>query len=157
MAGCVHRNFSDDSMQSARASSTSGPPLSFGSSRHAKPCHRYGFSCVSIVGVIDPFPELQALLKNLHVTPQPEEAFSLAAAEKRWEGLLGAATDSSPLERAACGALLRYVEETHKGQVPALNPPSKFAAHSAMSIDPATRRALELTQSMSGNGQLTRA
>ncbi|WP_255449670.1 DNA mismatch repair protein MutS [Shimia ponticola] len=53
-------------------------------------------------------------------------------------------------ELSALGALLGYVELTQKGKTPSLRPPIKETRGQAMEIDAATRRNLELTQSLSG-------
>ena len=52
-------------------------------------------------------------------------------------------------ERAAAGALLNYLNETQKGILPKLQQLKKIRAERFMEIDPATRRSLELTQSLS--------
>jgi len=48
------------------------------------------------------------------------------------------------------GALIQYLEITQKGQLPLLRPPVSEAIASVMQIDAATRRNLELTQTLSG-------
>ena len=53
-------------------------------------------------------------------------------------------------ELAAAGALLDYVRLTQIGQLPLLQAPSRLAADAVMVIDPATRRNLELTETLSG-------
>ncbi len=53
-------------------------------------------------------------------------------------------------EIAAAGALVDYVELTQKGRLPRLHPPSRVEQGAVMEIDAATRRNLELTQTMSG-------
>lgn len=50
----------------------------------------------------------------------------------------------------AVGALIGYAELTQMGKLPRLNPPKIVASSSRMSIDPRTRRNLELTESMAG-------
>ncbi|MCP5405717.1 MAG: DNA mismatch repair protein MutS [Pseudomonadaceae bacterium] len=52
---------------------------------------------------------------------------------------------------AAVGALLGYAELTQMGKLPALKHPRQVAARSVLEIDPATRRNLELTESLAGN------
>ncbi|MFW2542846.1 DNA mismatch repair protein MutS [Primorskyibacter sp. 2E107] len=56
----------------------------------------------------------------------------------------------SRCELSAMGALVDYLEITQKGRVPLLNPPRQEAVTRLMQIDTATRRNLELTQSMNG-------
>ena len=56
-------------------------------------------------------------------------------------------------EVAAGGALAAYVELTQKGRVPPLQPPRQLAEDAVLEIDPATRRNLELTRTLSGERQ----
>ncbi len=51
---------------------------------------------------------------------------------------------------AAMGALIRYLDLTQKGNLPLLQPPAAVLRAKSMQIDAATRRNLELTQSLSG-------
>ena len=51
---------------------------------------------------------------------------------------------------AAMGGLLRYVEATQRGRLPALRPPVAEGADAAMRIDAATRRNLELVRTEAG-------
>ncbi|MEM1233225.1 MAG: DNA mismatch repair protein MutS, partial [Pseudomonadota bacterium] len=53
-------------------------------------------------------------------------------------------------ETSALGALLSYLEITQKGKLPNLRPPVRELRGSAVEIDAATRRNLELTRSLSG-------
>ena len=53
-------------------------------------------------------------------------------------------------EISACGALLDYLELTQKQTLPALQFPTKLRAEHYMSIDPATRRSLEITEALNG-------
>ena len=59
-------------------------------------------------------------------------------------------------EVAALSAILEYLEITQKGKLPLLRPPVRELQNATMQIDAATRRSLELTQSMQGgrNGSL---
>ncbi|MCV6596702.1 MAG: DNA mismatch repair protein MutS [Mangrovicoccus sp.] len=54
-------------------------------------------------------------------------------------------------ELAAMGALVDYLEITQKGKLPLLRPPEREIAGSHMRIDGATRRNLEITESLSGS------
>ncbi|MHC8507987.1 MAG: DNA mismatch repair protein MutS [Rhodospirillales bacterium] len=56
----------------------------------------------------------------------------------------------SAAETAAAGAVLDYVSLTMMGAAPRLDPPRPFGEGAVMEIDGATRRNLELTQTMSG-------
>ena len=53
-------------------------------------------------------------------------------------------------ELSAAGALVSYLELTQKGKFPALKPLKREADVGRMAIDPATRRNLELTETLSG-------
>jgi len=53
-------------------------------------------------------------------------------------------------EIAAAGAVLSYFELTQKGKLPALSPPRREAQTHVMAIDAATRRNLELIETLSG-------
>ena len=56
----------------------------------------------------------------------------------------------SRAELSAAGALIAYLELTQKGKLPALQPLRREASHAFMAIDAATRRNLELTETLSG-------
>jgi DNA mismatch repair protein MutS len=56
----------------------------------------------------------------------------------------------SRAELSAAGALIGYLELTQKGRMPALAPLAREAAQAFMAIDAATRRNLELTQTLAG-------
>lgn len=58
--------------------------------------------------------------------------------------------DLTRAEIAACGALIRYIGETQKGQFPHLLLPRRISGHSALEIDPSTMRSLELIRTQSG-------
>ncbi len=95
------------------------------------------------------------------LTVQPHSRFDSENARKRLEALFGVATlDSfggfSRAEITAAGALIDYVELTQKGRFPRLSAPRQLALGTVMEIDAATRRNLELTQTMTGerNGSL---
>jgi DNA mismatch repair protein MutS len=56
----------------------------------------------------------------------------------------------SRAELAAAGALVAYLDDTQKGELPRLRPPQRVEAHATMAIDAATRRSLELTRNQQG-------
>ncbi len=56
-------------------------------------------------------------------------------------------------EIAAAGALAAYIDLTQKGRVPPLQAPRRLAEDGVLEIDPATRRNLELTRTLSGERQ----
>lgn len=89
------------------------------------------------------------------VTFLARASFDSSAAVKRLTavfnvGTLDAFGGFSRSENAAMGAIVDYLDITQKGKVPLLKPPVKEAPRSAMQIDAATRRNLELTRSLSG-------
>ncbi|WP_085867665.1 DNA mismatch repair protein MutS [Pseudoruegeria aquimaris] len=88
-------------------------------------------------------------------TPMARAAFDSTSAETRLTELLGvSALDAfgqfDRAEISAMGALVEYLEITQKGKLPLLRPPRRESLGSAMQIDTATRRNLELTQALSG-------
>ncbi|MCA1907059.1 MAG: DNA mismatch repair protein MutS [Magnetospirillum sp.] len=89
------------------------------------------------------------------LTPLPSVRFDSENARRRLEALYGVgALDAfgafGRAELAAGGALVDYVELTQKGKLPRLNPPRRLAQGAVMEIDGATRRNLELAQTLGG-------
>lgn len=89
------------------------------------------------------------------LTPLPSVRFDSENSRRRLETLYGVgALDGfgafSRPELAAGGALVDYIELTQKGKLPRLNPPRRLAQGAVMEIDAATRRNLELTETLSG-------
>ena len=92
------------------------------------------------------------------LTPLPMSRFDSEGGRLRLEKFYGvAALDGFGAfgrpEWAAMGALLDYVELTQKGKLPRIAPPRRFIEGSVLEIDGATRRNLELVQSLSGERQ----
>ena len=104
-------------------------------------------------------PRLRGVLEsldNVALTPMPGSRFDSVAGERRLQTALGVAVldafgQFSRPELAAAGALLDYVDLTQRGRMPALRAPSRQAPASFMAIDPATRRNLELVETLSGS------
>ncbi len=71
--------------------------------------------------------------------------------------LAGFGCEGMPLAITAAGALLAYVRETQKAAVPHLRALSVEQADDALLMDPATRRNLELDESLAGRPELTLA
>ena len=71
--------------------------------------------------------------------------------------LAGFGCADKPLAVAAAGALLAYVRETQKAALPHLRSLSTEERDGALIMDPATRRNLELDESLSGKPALTLA
>ncbi len=102
-------------------------------------------------------PELFELLNDWKsaLSPLPNARFDSENGKRRIETALGvkaldAFGDCSRSEIAASGALLDYVDLTQAGKLPALRPPRRFSSGAFLAIDPATRRNLELTETLSG-------
>ncbi len=92
------------------------------------------------------------------LVPLPGARFDSTNGRKRLEALYAVGTlDAFGLfdrpELAALGALVDYVELTQKGKLPRLKPPRHLADGGVLEIDPATRRNLELTRTLSGERQ----
>ena len=90
------------------------------------------------------------------LTPLPAVRFDSQAGERRLKLLYQvAALDGFGAfvraELAAAGALVDYVELTQKGKLPLLKPPVRLEPGASMSIDAATRRNLELTETLTGS------
>jgi DNA mismatch repair protein MutS len=75
----------------------------------------------------------------------------------RTRDLAGFGCADKPLAIAAAGALLAYVRETQKSALPHLLSITTEERDAALIMDPATRRNLELDESISGSADLTLA
>jgi DNA mismatch repair protein MutS len=89
------------------------------------------------------------------LTPLPAPRFDSGNGEARLKILFEVASlDAfgafSRPELAAAGALIDYVSLTQEGQMPRLSPPRRLTEDTVMTIDAATRRNLELDQSLTG-------
>ena len=90
------------------------------------------------------------------LTPMPAMKFDSHAGERALKTRYGVASldgfgQFSRAELSAAGALIAYLDLTQKGKLPALSSPSRVAARAFMSIDAATRRNLELTETLGGD------
>jgi DNA mismatch repair protein MutS len=101
--------------------------------------------------------ELAPLIEDMGAacTPLARSSFDSAGAEKRLGDLFKVETlegfgSFGRAEMAALGALIDYLGLTQRGKLPLLRPPVREALGGAMQIDAATRRNLELVQSLSG-------
>jgi DNA mismatch repair protein MutS len=89
------------------------------------------------------------------LSPLPSSRFDSENARKRVEALFGVkALDGfggfTRAEVAAIGSLIDYVELTQVGRLPRLSPPRRLSRGARMEIDAATRRNLELTETLTG-------
>jgi DNA mismatch repair protein MutS len=97
------------------------------------------------------------------ITRRPAWHFDLDSAERSLTGqfgtrdLRGFGCEDTPLGVAAAGCLLQYVQETQRGALPHLRGLSVERRDQALIIDAATRRNLELTDSLSGQVKHTLA
>jgi len=105
-------------------------------------------------------PDLFEILSQWRdqLTPQPNSRFDSDNGEKRLLTLynvkeLTAFGDFTRAEVASLGALLDYAELTQKSDLKHLARPQKMALGHTLAIDPATRRNLELTRTLSGERQ----
>ncbi len=102
-------------------------------------------------------PDLFELLneRKANLTPLPNSRFDSDNGRKRLETLYGVRELAGfghflRAEVAAAGALVDYVELTQQGKLPVLSPPRRLGAGDVMEIDAATRRNLELTETLTG-------
>ncbi len=91
----------------------------------------------------------------ISLTPLSPSTFDSTNARGRIQELfkVGSLEAFGSFERAeigALGAIVAYLEITQKGKLPLLQPPRRESASANMQIDLATRRNLELTQSLQG-------
>src|SRR5579864_23688 len=100
-------------------------------------------------------PELFELLADWkeRLTPLPSQRFDSETGRRRLQTTFGVETLDAfgtfeRAEVAAAGALVDYVSLTQQGKLPRLSPPQRVAHGSAMAIDAATRRNLELMQTL---------
>ena len=100
---------------------------------------------------------LAPLLKSLGgaLTPLPSSRFDSAAGERALTGHYGLMSldglgSFSRAELSAAGALIAYLDLTQKGKRVALGRLAKVSPKHFMAIDAATRRNLELTETLSG-------
>jgi len=99
-------------------------------------------------------PQLKAFGPAL--TPLPSSRFDSAAGERALTGHFGLISldglgSFSRAELSAAGALIAYLDLTQKGKRVALGRLAKVSPKQFMAIDAATRRNLELTETLSGS------
>src|ERR1700675_4444448 len=86
-----------------------------------------------------------------------ESAARALSEQFRTRDLAGFGCADKPLGIAAAGALLAYVRETQKAALPHLLSITTEERDAALIMDPATRRNLELDESLAGKAELTLA
>ena len=102
-------------------------------------------------------PDLSAVLEDWDdaIVPQPSSRFDSENGRRRLETMFGVGTlegfgGFGRGEMAAAGALVDYLDLTQKGRIPRLSSPRRWREGGSVEIDPATRRNLELTRTLSG-------
>lgn len=102
-------------------------------------------------------PALGAARADLgdRITPLARQKFDVDAGERLLRRQFGVAAlegfgNFSPAEISAAGVVLSYLELTQKGRLPALRPPRQQAQTGLMQMDAATRRNLEILQTLAG-------
>ena len=89
------------------------------------------------------------------ITERPRSAFDSTAAQERIKETFSVQSSDafgqfSRAEQSALGALIDYFDITQVGRAPLLQAPRREAVDGAVTIDAATRRNLELTETLSG-------
>ena len=103
-------------------------------------------------------PPLRA---GIRLRPRPPWHFDLASASRLLTDQMGTldlkgfGVDELPLAISAAGALLQYVRDTQKSALPHIRALGVEDREDALVLDAATRRNLELDQSLSGNERAT--
>ncbi len=94
-----------------------------------------------------------------HWTPWPQWRFELGQAQQtlldhfQVHTLDAFGCAGRPYAIRAAGAVLAYLQETHKGALAQITSLSTYSTDHFMTLDPATRRNLELTESITGGRQ----
>jgi DNA mismatch repair protein MutS len=102
-----------------------------------------------------PIPNIQYPIST-HYTPWPAWRFELAQAQQALLDHFGVSTlaafgcQDKPMAIRAAGAALAYMKETQKGALAQVINLSTYSTARFMTLDPATRRNLELTTSIGG-------
>ena len=100
--------------------------------------------------------EIPSILAAYHVTPYAAWRFEETTARQalldhlRAASLVGYGCDDKPLAVRAAGALLQYLHETQKDNVAQIAGLRTYSISEYMLLDEATRRNLELTESIRG-------
>lgn len=92
------------------------------------------------------------------MSPLADHIFDSGSGKRRLEALFDVSTldgfgNFTRADLAAAGALLDYLEDTQKGTLPRLNPPTRLSSDGSMMIDAATRRSLELVRTQNGDSE----
>jgi DNA mismatch repair protein MutS len=93
---------------------------------------------------------------NIHWTPWPAWRFETGQARRTLLDHFGTSTldafgcEGKPAATGAAGGTLAYLQETHRGALAQITSLSTFNTARFMTLDPATRRNLELLESTSG-------
>ncbi len=94
--------------------------------------------------------------EETHITPLPDHYFAARVARQTLHEHFGVSTlagfglRNKPLAVCAAGAALAYVQETQRGAVEQLQTLHSYSLDEFMTLDAATRRNLELTETLRG-------
>lgn len=115
---------------------------------------------ILLAEAVEQRPEMRAALADWQtlISPLPGARFDSDNGRRRLAAQFGVAAldsfgDFGRAELSAAGALVDYLDLTQKGQLPRLTPPRRSQQGTTVEIDPATRRNLELTHTLSGHRQ----
>ncbi|MFP4322067.1 MAG: DNA mismatch repair protein MutS [Anaerolineales bacterium] len=95
---------------------------------------------------------------GIHLTPRPDYAFAERTAADtlqrhfRVNTLAGFGLGGAPLAVCAAGGVLDYLRETQRGIIDQVTGIRSYSTHDFMTLDTATRRNLELAQTLRGGG-----
>ena len=101
-----------------------------------------------------PIPNLQSPLSSIHLTPLSAYRFELGTARQALldhfevATLEGFGCAGKPLAVQAAGAIVHYLRETQKGALAQIVTLSAYSTARFMTLDAATRRNLELTETI---------
>ena len=104
------------------------------------------------------FPETQTAIVDclkdlLYAFPLPKDSFESSNSEKNIKKFFGDfahQTDFSRAQFSAINGILNYLSQTQISEKPFLLPPVLIDKKRILEIDPATRRSLEITKTLSG-------
>ncbi len=114
--------------------------------------------CLVVEESLPPQPEILSLKSEIHITPLPAWKFEYGNARQALLDHLQVSTlqafgcEGQPLAVCAAGAIVQYLRETQVAGLAQITSLSTYSTAMFMTLDPATRRNLELTESLRGGG-----
>ncbi|MBN1660121.1 MAG: DNA mismatch repair protein MutS [Anaerolineae bacterium] len=103
------------------------------------------------------------LATNVHITVYENRHFDLDNARRILQdqfdvaSLAGFGCEGKPLAIRAAGAILHYLQDTQQGALPQLSTLSTYSSSEYITLDPATRRNLELARAIRADAGTARA